>query len=947
MGVPGWSRTPAQNGAIATAIAALDGASARSFPGTTREVMAAVRRLADDLSGVLVTSGTLNAYVVQTGSGLTELRRGLRLMIQVDRDNTAVATLNVDGLGPLPWVDAGGVPLQPGRLIKGRYYDTILDTLADGSTVAWRVQAGASTLDEIPGLIDLRQDVVEAAEVTLDKTAAAIAAATSAQARSDEATLAAATATTKAADAAAQAATSVAQAGTAVAAAAIATTKAGDATARANSAAASATQAQNAVAIGRVTRDTLVDVDGVVGSGLGSSLNFPDGAVGEVMFGPDAGYYAKTGASGAGAWVLKTKATVPGLDERTKDVLLTKSITDDITRYMQGILGRFNGLQGFVWAAARDSLGRVPLGVTKTGAVAIRRNLVRGLALSDYVEVWGDRAGRIALGISKRGAVTIRRNFVRGLSMTNYIEVWGDRAGRVALGITKRGAIAFSRTNLLVSSLLWERYGLRHLWTVVDKNGRVGLAINYRGRLQARIDPPSWVASQREATLPETTVIALGAAGTVQDVVKDKEFYRYKSTPDGVTMPYVMRPAYAGSPSLLDTTSRLAIHISYGQSWRTETLTDDIPAAVADIGEPRMAMSLGRMGGSSQKIEPIQTIGTAFQTSAIIDLAGLSMSRGANIGYAAAQALARFRRRDNARQMPVLEYCHGYPGYTWEQLKPGTDPWAQGILMHAAARIQAARYGKTPFFEATSFTHGGAVDGGGEDYFQSLTEMVAGYDALALNGAGGTPLHFFTDQTAASIGQGQAQLSYLDQVRFAVTNAARVHLIGPRYPYPFRDNIHHTGLGYTRIGELEGLVKRKVLDLGEAWDCARISAIAVENGGFTLAVTRPPGFGDLAVDTAMIEAAPDKGFVLKVNGVIVPIASVTVSANLVRIIPVAMPASGATVEVSYAFYGRLDIPPGTHAGAWGNIKRVGPPSSYFAGETVDTWLCAYKSTLVV
>ncbi|KQT14859.1 hypothetical protein ASG40_06040 [Methylobacterium sp. Leaf399] len=97
------------------------------------------------------------------------------------------------------------------------------------------------------------------------------------------------------------------------------------------------------------------------------------------------------------------------------------------------------------------------------------------------------------------------------------------------------------------------------------------------------------------------------------------------------------------------------------------------------------------------------------------------------------------------------------------------------------------------------------------------------------------------------------------------------------------------------------------------------------------------------VDTTAIEAAADKGFALKVGGVALPIASVTVTANLVRVVPVTMPAAGTPVEVSYAFYGRPDVPPGTHAGAWGNVKRVGPPSLYVQGETVDTWLCAHKA----
>lgn len=181
MGIPGWSRTPAQNAAIDPTVSSSDGGAARDFARSFRGIMAAVRRQADDTGGALVTTGTLNAYRVTTGSGLTELRSGLSLLIKIDRTNTAEATLNVDGLGPLPWVDASGAPIQSGRLITGRFYPAILDTLADGSAVAWRVQSGSTTLDEIPGLIEARDETVSARDASISARDAAREAAEKAQ----------------------------------------------------------------------------------------------------------------------------------------------------------------------------------------------------------------------------------------------------------------------------------------------------------------------------------------------------------------------------------------------------------------------------------------------------------------------------------------------------------------------------------------------------------------------------------------------------------------------------------------------------------------------------------------------------------------------------------------------------------------------------------------------
>ena len=120
MGIPAWAPTLARNAATDPAIQSADGASSRTFPESLRAIMAASRALADDQGGALVTTGTANAYVVWTASGLTSLRPGLSLAVWVDRTNTDLPSLNVDGTGPLPWRDADGRPFDAGRLKVGR-----------------------------------------------------------------------------------------------------------------------------------------------------------------------------------------------------------------------------------------------------------------------------------------------------------------------------------------------------------------------------------------------------------------------------------------------------------------------------------------------------------------------------------------------------------------------------------------------------------------------------------------------------------------------------------------------------------------------------------------------------------------------------------------------------------------------------------------------------------
>ncbi|MEN3234741.1 hypothetical protein PUR29_14160 [Methylobacterium ajmalii] len=129
MGVRDWVTTPARNASVDPAIQSADGASGREFPLSIRGVMAGVAALALDQGGGLRTGGGGNSYVVNTASGLRTPRAGISILVEVDRANTDAATLNVDGTGPLPWLDMAGaqIPagaLQPAAILRATWSDT-------------------------------------------------------------------------------------------------------------------------------------------------------------------------------------------------------------------------------------------------------------------------------------------------------------------------------------------------------------------------------------------------------------------------------------------------------------------------------------------------------------------------------------------------------------------------------------------------------------------------------------------------------------------------------------------------------------------------------------------------------------------------------------------------------------------------------------------------------
>ncbi|MBY0259619.1 hypothetical protein [Methylobacterium sp.] len=142
MSVTDWSTTPAANATADPTIRAQDGASARALPELVRGVMAKTAALALDQGGALVTSGTGNAYVVTTNSGVTKIAPGVSLSFWADRDNTGEPTLNVDGAGPQRWLGADGLFLPPGSIQEGLLYTVAFAGAVPGSLPAWRMVGG-------------------------------------------------------------------------------------------------------------------------------------------------------------------------------------------------------------------------------------------------------------------------------------------------------------------------------------------------------------------------------------------------------------------------------------------------------------------------------------------------------------------------------------------------------------------------------------------------------------------------------------------------------------------------------------------------------------------------------------------------------------------------------------------------------------------------------------
>ena len=445
--------------------------------------------------------------------------------------------------------------------------------------------------------------------------------------------------------------------------------------------------------------------------------------------------------------------------------------------------------------------------------------------------------------------------------------------------------------------------------------------------------------------------------------------YRFKSDEyGGKPFPYVSRETGPRALKLLDTSNVISGQISYGQSWRNESLA--LPSDVVASGRGDGRAMTSRVAGDDNTLPDISLDFFADKGGDFINLSldqssNHSPGNGAgNIGRIAAQVLVGMRDRFKAQQQAVLELGGGYPGQTWATLRPdgeipaATDgstpaihPWASLVTQVATAQDVALRYGKRLRIDTVGFTHGAYSEGykdgdGNDDYYAVLAGVLKAFDKADFNDDG-VPIPVFYDQTAVTSEGLKAYLNFQRQADFAEAHAGRVVLYGPRYPYAFRDNIHHTGKAYGQIGELEGYAKFLVMDKKVQWKLFKITQISVKGSTLRVTVTAPPGFGDLQIDTRQIEAAPQLGFHIRrmADGAELPLSDFAVTGNTITARLALAPKPGEPYEVSYAYRGP-GAAIGAHAGVWGNIKRQGPPSVIFSGETIDTYLLTYMKEMV-
>jgi len=134
-GVFQWSQTAAANASADPTINYAEGQAPSSLNDSARAAMASIAKYRDDLSGMLVTTGTAQNYAVSSNQGfdtLTDFHNKTIFFTPHLTNTGSPVTLTVDGFANLPLRSAPGIEIPAGTISKGTPYGAIYNN-TDGA----------------------------------------------------------------------------------------------------------------------------------------------------------------------------------------------------------------------------------------------------------------------------------------------------------------------------------------------------------------------------------------------------------------------------------------------------------------------------------------------------------------------------------------------------------------------------------------------------------------------------------------------------------------------------------------------------------------------------------------------------------------------------------------------------------------------------------------------
>ncbi|WAC20976.1 hypothetical protein OVA24_06220 [Luteolibacter sp. SL250] len=238
----------------------------------------------------------------------------------------------------------------------------------------------------------------------------------------------------------------------------------------------------------------------------------------------------------------------------------------------------------------------------------------------------------------------------------------------------------------------------------------------------------------------------------------------------------------------------------------------------------------------------------------------------------------------------------GYGGYGINQLVKGTAPYTDLLSRASHARTLSGGAGVSHAVAAVVWVQGES-DGAMAQatYLEKLLDLREDLQAdlrSQVLGGGEDFLHLPMVQPSAHINAGGGPA--LAQLEAAVRSPYH-HLVAPAYALPHANNIHYSALGAQMAGRAAG---RALRELAEHGDARTLMPMGASSRGREIIwfwdVPVPP----LLLDSSALPPTPSHGFQVEDEDGMVPISSIEVMEDRVRIV-VARDLEGDT-EVRYA-----------------------------------------------
>ncbi|WP_131193731.1 hypothetical protein [Lichenihabitans psoromatis] len=693
------------------------------------------------------------------------------------------------------------------------------------------------------------------------------------------------------------------------------------------------------------------------------------------------GLYVKSGASGAGSWIKKSTTTLPTLDARVATIE-----TGIVVSPYMGV-----GAYDVVWGVVDDASGNLALGVDSTGAFlgSAPAKLIAGLVT---LTAYNTRVGAVeTLAGSNATAVTSMSVTLNALTpRVTALEaalplgqpymgvgtdvVWGvvDDAGRLALGLdSAANLVGAAAGSLVTATALNTRVSpLEAIAPIatpymgadnnggpgdvlagwVDDSGQLGFGLTRDGRLVGK------AADNLRAEAKPVPIVGLGGvaytktvnghatgfvttgAGEVQvtdgsfDVVAIGTFgtsVKYASARDGTLK--LWRVSLNGGTHIKSVDDTIRHVIGYGQSNGTMFGLPGGYTGSLTTAAPRPNRALQWYGGDF----PQGTAGAVVQPAALAYFVDLGLTAS---GAALSQEGNEYGFADVLTAGSPLTYLfsgHSVGGYSYPQLRQGTQPYGNILASVTAAKAQATALGMTYAVDCVTFKHGES-DEANPNYYADLIEFerTINTDLKAISGqSAAIPIWITQVANWTALGGTVARSALAQLARHEDQAGLRLvtptyHLIYNNGPAP-GDKIHIPAYGIRCIAEKFGQAKL----VGMSWNPLR--PVSIVASGATITVSFVGCTGPLQFNLYDATANPNgvsdpssinaKGFeFFDGAGGSATIASVALSSDATQVIVTLSAAPTAGAQLAYAYTGVANNAGGQNSGPRGCLCDSDP-----------------------